>query len=244
MRAPPICAKIGCRCATLPGMSQHAVASFHRRQSEQSALFAVRASALVLAVCLAVHVLNGLVLERTFLHLDSYRDYADLEKLRDAFGSPLWVASGLAHLVTAAAIVWLGVSLARLLAAERPTVAQTLRVVSGVASAGFLLLAVTLLQAARSTAMLADENPEQADSFWAALSVVNVAADGLAVAAAGALVLVAARAFRRDWPRWFVRLSYVAAACGLLQAIVYAPLFLLAGLAWFVSLFMVLGRDA
>jgi hypothetical protein len=225
-------------------MTDLTVSSFRRRESAASAGTALRLAAAVIAVCLAVHALNGLVLERVFLDFESYDDYADLTKLRDAFGSPLWIASGVAHLITAAAVVWFGVSLARLAEAERPAFAQTVRVVCGVASAGFVLLAVTLLQGAGSTALFADENPDQADAFYAALSVVNVTADGLAIAALGVLVLLTARHGRGSWPRWFVRLGYLAALCGLVQAFVYAPLFLFAGLVWFVAFVVVLVRRA
>lgn len=215
-------------------MTDLTVTSFRRRETRDSAGSGLRTASAVIAVCFLVHALNGLLLERLFLDLDDYRDYADIAKLRDALDSPFWIASGACHLVTAAVVVWFGVSLARLAAEDRPTLAQAVRVVSGVASAGYLLLAVTLLQAARSTSLLAEENPEQADAVYGALSVLNVAADGVAVAALGSLVLLASLWGRGEgWPRWLVRFSWLTAALGVLQAIVYLPLFLLAGLVWF-----------
>lgn len=225
-------------------MSQYTETDFRRRQLSRSAGFAFRAATVVIAGCLAVHVLNGLVLERAFLDFSSYDDYADLAKVRDAFGSPLWVASGLAHLVTSAAVVWWALAFGRLAEEDRPGAAQAARVVSGVAAAGFLLLAVTLLQGAGSASLFAEESPGQADTVYAALAMINVTADGVAIAAAGVLVLLVSRSGRATWPRWFVRLGHLAFACGLLQAVVYAPLFLFVGLAWFVSLAVVLGRDA
>ena len=195
-------------------------------------------AALVMAVCFTVHAVNGLVVERFFLGFETYTDYADVDKLRDALGSPAWLTSGFAHLVTGVAVVVLGTNLARIVGGSSNgsrTIAEYLRYASLAAGVGFTLLGVADVQGSQTVKLLADQNPELDRTAFLVLSVIVPVVNGLAIVALGWVILLFARYARREGtgvPGWFVVLSYVAGASGLLIAIAYVPVYLFLFLAW------------
>lgn len=224
--------------ATVPAVPDVAVARRH-----------ACIAALVMAVCFTVHAVNGLIVERLFLGFETYTDYADVDKLRDALGSPPWIASGLAHVVTGVAVVVLGTNLARIVGGSpngSRTIAEYLRYASLAAGVGFTLLGVADVQGSQTVKLLADQNPELDRSAYLALSVVVPVVNGLAIVALGWVILLFSRYARREGtglPGWFVVLSYVAGASGLLLALVYVPVYLFLFLGWLWCLTLLLRRD-
>lgn len=199
-----------------------------------------RPAAAVIAVAFAIHTVNGTVIERTLLGFSDYRDYADAELLADALGSPPWIASGLGHLATAAAVVVLAVAIrARFVASAGPR-ADLAHGFALVAAAGFGLDGIGNLSAGQATRLLAEVNPESAAAATLALSVVVVAVNALAIASLGIVWWLLWAMVRAEGlaPRWPATLFAVAGTTGLVMAFVVLPAYLLfylvaaAALAW------------
>jgi len=192
-------------------------------------------AAVVITACFCVHATNGLIVERLFLGFHSYTDYADVDKLGRALGSAPWLASGVAHLVTGVAVVVLGVNLAQVIAPRRARLAEYLRYATGVAAVGFTMLGVADVQGSQTVKLLADQNPELRRTAYLALSIVVPVANGVAITAFGWMMLIVARYAQgglTGLPRWYMVLSYVAGASGLLLGLAYVPVYLLLFLAW------------
>jgi len=210
-----------------------------RRSSARTASIA----SAVIALCFCVHATNGLLVERLFLGFHTYDDYANVHKLRAALGSPPWLASGTAHLVTGVAVVVLGVNLSALMRPTRPRLAEYLRYATVVACVGFTTLGAADVQGSQTVALLAKQTPQLGDTAYMALSVIVPVANGLAISAFGWMMIITARYAQGaapGFPRWFVVLSYIAGASGLLLGFAYIPAYLLLFLAWAACLSVLL----
>jgi len=204
-------------------------------------------AATVISIAFSIHALNGFVIERLFLGFHSYTDYTDIHKLSDALGSPPWLASGFGHLVTGVAVVVLGVNLSRWMAPTRPRLAEYARYATAVAAVGFTMLGVADLQGSGTVHLLAHQNPELASTANMSLTVLVAVVNGVAISAYGWLMLLVARftqLARSGLPRWYVWLSYVAGACGLIVGFAYIPAYLVPFLAWSISTAVMLRRVA
>jgi hypothetical protein len=203
-----------------------------------------RPAAAVVAGAFAIHVLNGTVIERAVLGFTDYRDYADAGLLADALGSAPWVASGLGHLATAAAVVVLAVAIRARFADSAGARADLAHGFALVAAVGFGLDGIGNLSAAQAAALLAEVNPESAAAATIALSVVVVAVNALAIASLGVvwwLLWAMARAEGLT-PRWPATLFAVAGTTGLVMVFVVLPVYLLFYLVAAVALAWVAPR--
>jgi hypothetical protein len=206
----------------------------------------VRPAATVIAVAFTVHLVNGLLIEPTWLGFESYQDYADATLLADAVGSAAWIASGLGHLATAAAVVVLAVVLRDRFAGVDPTRASLLHGFALVAAAGFALDGIGNLSAGQATHLLAEANPASAEAAFVALSVLVVAVNALAIASLGVVwwLLWSLARSAAVAPRWPAVLAAVAGTAGLVMALVVLPVYLLLYWAAAVSLAWVAPRWA
>jgi len=200
-----------------------------------------------MAACFLVHAVNGTVVERVFLDFHTYTDYANVDKLGHALGSWPWLASGTAHLVTGVAVVVLGTNLARVVGPTSRTLAEYLRYATIVAAVGFTMLGVADVQGSETMHLIINENPDLRRESYLVLGLVVPVANGVAIMGLGWVMLLLARYARRvesGFPGWFVVLSYVAGASGLLVGFVYLPVYLFLFLAWLVAAAVLLRRPA
>lgn len=196
---------------------------------------AVRAAAGVTAAAFTIHMLNGLVVERAVLGLESYDDYAVVAKLQGAIGSWPWRASGLGHLLTAFAVLVLAVGLAE---RARRTGFAAHAVIGGlgvVAAVGYGLNGVAAGLGAQVMHLLQDSNPGvPPETAVVTMTLLVPVVNALAITMTGAMMLlVSVWAWSaRPFGRGLAVLGLVAGASGLVMAFVYVPAYLLLYLAW------------
>ncbi len=195
----------------------------------------LRVGAWVIAAAFAVHLVNGLLVERLVLGFASFADYADVDLLADAIGSLPWRASATAHLVSAFAVLALAVALAARVRAANHW-AWPLIVGTGIVSAtGFALNGIAGNLGAQVLDLLVSGNSSvNAADIVAGFSIVVPIFNAVAIVMFGALVALVSGWARAcsSLPRATVLLGWLTAASCLVMAFVYVPAYLLLVPAW------------
>ena len=195
-------------------------------------------AAFVVAGAFTIHVLNGLVIERTVLHLTSYDDYAKVDKIAEAVGSAPWRLSGLGHLCTGFAMVVLAVGIRQWMDDRGSRLGPLAHGAALVSSAGFVLNGLSNLLGAQAAHLVADQNPAVRDAVFAGFGVFVPIFNALGIVTLGWVCLLVGRFVWVEavLPRWFAVLSFVAGVAGVAFAFAYVPVYLLLDLGWALSL--------
>lgn len=192
-------------------------------------------AALVICTAFLVHNVNALYIEPNFLGFKDPRvDYADLAKLKNALGSLPWRLSGLGHLLSGFACVVLGLSARRWFSDSKLTAARLLPGAGFVAGVGFLLTAITDQAGSGAVKLLSAQNPELEDAAYLSLSIVRIIFNCLAQVGLGwfAWQLSFCGLRTKMLPKAFCYFGFLSGFTGLIMALSFVPVYLLAVLIW------------
>jgi len=197
----------------------------------------LRNAALVMALAFLVHVINGLLIERTLLGFTSFDDYSDVDKLQVAIGSVAWKASGVGHFVTAFVVLVLALGLAERARRTGYGAHALIAALGTVAAAGFGIIGAANGIGAQVMHLLQDHNPSVPPAgAVVALSLIGPIANALAITMFGGLLITVSVWGRRTGSlgRGLVVLGWIAGVSGLLMAFAYVPAYLFLYLVWLV----------
>jgi hypothetical protein len=214
---------------------------------------AARAAWLVFAA-FAMHALNALYLEPTYLGFrNPATDYAKIALLKGAIGSVPWTLSGLGHLVSGFALVYLARVAPRLFPAGAELPGQVAVGAGLLGAAGFLLTGISDLVGGGpfglpvgAVGLLAAQNPDLEGAIYVAQSLTRIAFNSLAQVGLGWYAVMVSWGGLRSGalPAWFGRFGYFSGLCGVLMGVLFAPLYLYTVLAWSLGFAVILGRRA
>ena len=210
----------------------------------QALIRSVRPAAIVVFLAFAMHNLNGAYIEPRHLGFGSYGDYASLDKLMNASRAVPWLLSGLGHVATGFAMVFLGLGVHARYRDLRPAAAQIALAAAGLAAVGFLLTGISHVIGRQTLFLLSDANPALQESAYMAATVVRIWVNGLAQIGLGWF------AVQLSWlglktgtlPRAFVLFGFLSGAAGLLMTVAYIPIYLFTVLVWALWLAVVWRR--
>ncbi len=192
-------------------------------------------AALVICAAFLIHNINALYIEPNFLGFKDPRvDYADLAKLKNALGSLPWRLSGFGHLLSGFACVVLGLSARQLFRDSKLAAARLLAGAGFVAGVGFLLTAITDQAGSGAVKLLAAQNPELEDAAYLSLSIVRIIFNCLAQVGLGWFAWQLSFCGLRTGmlPKAFCYFGFLSGFTGLIMALSFIPVYLLAVLIW------------
>jgi hypothetical protein len=191
-------------------------------------------AAFVIAAAFTMHSLNGLIIERTVLHLKTFNDYASVPLLKGAIGSWPWRLSGLGHLLSGFAMVVVALELRRWMDDRDWHQARAVQAFALLSATGFLLNGIASGLGAQVVHLLSTQNPADADSAIVTYSFVVPVVNGLAIVCLGVVVILIARfaAEQGIFGRGFVIYSWITGVAGLVMAFAYLPAYLFLDLIW------------
>jgi hypothetical protein len=199
-------------------------------------------AALVVFAAFAMHSLNALYIEPNYLGFrNPATDYADLEKLKNAIGSAPWTLSGIGHLLSGFALVYLALC-AREMFREHKLVAARVALVAGVISAvGFLLTGISDLVGGglfrspfAAVTLIGRQNPDIERAAYAAQALARISYNALAQVGLGwYAVLVSWCGLKTGLlGRWLCYFGYFSGFCGMIMGVMFVPLYLYTVLVW------------
>lgn len=199
-------------------------------------------AALVIFAAFAMHSLNALYIEPNYLGFRNPSvDYADLDKLKNAIGSVPWTLSGIGHLLSGFAMVYLALC-AREMFREAKLVPARVALVAGVISAiGFMLTGIADLVGGGpfgspfgAVALLAAQNPDVERAAYLAQALARISYNSLAQVGLGwYAVLVSWCGLKTGlFGRGLCYFGYVSGFCGLVMGVMFVPLYLYTVLVW------------
>jgi hypothetical protein len=200
----------------------------------QALVPAVRYAALVVFLAFAVHNVNGAFIEPRFLGFESYADYARADKLVNASRAVPWLLSGLGHVATGFALVFLALGTEARYRDRHPAAAALARAAAMLGATGFLLTGISHVIGRQTLFLLADANPDLAASAYMTATVVRIWVNALAQIGLGwfAVQLAWLGLKTATLPRPFVAFGFLSGAAGLLMAVAYVPVYLFTVLVW------------
>ncbi|MEO7386467.1 MAG: hypothetical protein ABIX37_06000 [Gammaproteobacteria bacterium] len=204
-----------------------------------------RYAAVVVFLAFAMHNLNGAFIEPRYLGFHAYGDYARADKLMNASRAVPWLLSGLGHVATGFAMVFLGLGVHARYRERHPAAAQIALAAAGLASVGFLLVGISHVIGRQTLFLLGDSNPELQASAYMTATVVRIWVNGLAQIGLGwfAVQLSWLGLKTGSLPRSFVVFGFLSGAAGLLMAVAYIPIYLFTVLVWALWLAIVWKGD-
>jgi hypothetical protein len=199
-------------------------------------------AALVVFAAFAMHSLNALYIEPNYLGFrNPATDYADIEKLKNAIGSTPWTLSGIGHLLSGFALVYLALC-AREMFREHKLIAARVALVAGVLSAvGFLLTGISDLVGGglfksrfAAVTLIAGQNPDIERAAYAAQALARISYNALAQVGLGwYAVLVSWCGMKTAMlGRRLCYFGYFSGFCGMVMGVMFVPLYLYTVLVW------------
>jgi len=199
-------------------------------------------AALIVFAAFAMHSVNALYIEPTYLGFeDPAKDYANLDKLKNAIGSVPWTLSGFGHLFCGFALVYLALA-AREMFREHKLVPARVALVAGIISAvGFLLTGISDLVGGGpfkspfgAVTLLAAQNPDVERAALVAQSLARISYNSLAQVGLGWYAILV------SWCGWKTGLlgrglcgfGYFSGFCGIIMGVTFIPLYLYTVLVW------------
>ena len=197
-------------------------------------------AALVIFAAFAMHTLNAVYIEPNYLGFrDPQVDYANIDKLKNAIGTIPWTLSGLGHLLSGFAMVYLAIGARELF---RDDASSRVALAAGIVSAvGFLLTGISDLVGGGpfkspfgAVTILSAQNPDIERAAYVAQSLARISYNSLAQVGLGWYAIVVSRCGIRSGRlgKGFCWFGYVSGACGLVMGIMFVPLYLYTVLVW------------
>lgn len=199
-------------------------------------------AALIIFAAFAMHSLNALYIEPNVLGFGNPQvDYANIDKLKNAIGSTPWTLSGLGHLLSGFAMVYLALC-AREMFREHKLVAARVALVAGViSSVGFLLTGISDLVGGGlfnspfgAVTLMATHNPDVERAAYVAQALARISYNSLAQVGLGWYAVLVSWCGRRTGllGRGLCGFGYFSGFCGMLMGLMFVPLYLYTVLVW------------
>ena len=199
-------------------------------------------AALIIFAAFAMHSLNALYIEPTYLGFRNPAvDYATVAKLKNAIGSVPWTLSGIGHLLSGFAMVYLALC-PRELFREHELLAARVALVAGVISAvGFLLTGISDLVGGGlfkspfgAVTLMAAQNPDIERAAYVSQALARISYNSLAQVGLGWYAMLVSWCGLKTGMlnRWFCYFGYVSGFCGLIMGLMFVPLYLYTVLIW------------
>lgn len=209
-------------------------------------------AALIIFGAFLIHNVNALYIEPNILGFKDPRvDYAKIELLKNAIGSVPWTLSGLGHLLSGFAMVYLALG-ARAIFRNYKLVSTRVAMLAAVIGAvGFMMTGISDLVGGGlfglptgAVRQLVAQNPDLERPAYLAMSLGRIVFNCLAQVGLGwYAVLVSGCGLRTGvLPRWFCYVGYVSGIMGLVQGVVFFPFYLQFVLIWSLLFAIVLFR--
>ena len=199
-------------------------------------------AALVIFAAFAMHNLNALYIEPTYLGFQNPRiDYANIDKLRNAIGSVPWTLSGIGHLLSGFAMVYLALC-PRELFREHKLLPARVALVAGVISAvGFLLTGISDLVGGGlfkspfgAVTIMAAQNPDIERAAYVSQALARISYNSLAQVGLGWYAILVSWCGLKTGllQRPLCYFGYLSGFCGVIMGLMFVPLYLYTVLIW------------
>ena len=204
-------------------------------------------AAAVIFLAFLVHNVNAWYIEPTYLGFTNPAvDYANLDKLKNAFGSVFWTLSGLGHFFSGFACVVLALTGRQLFLDSRPAAGRLLLGSGLVAAVGFFLTGIADVAGGGAVQLLSAQNPDVGRAAYLSASIGRIAYNCLAQVGLGWF------AWQLSWcglktgtlPKSFCWFGYLSGLSGLVMGITFFPVYLQFVLLWSGWLAVIMMRRA
>lgn len=199
-------------------------------------------AALLIFGAYLIHNVNALYIEPNILGFRDPRvDYAKIELLKNAVGSVPWTLSGLGHLLSGFAMVYLGLGARAIFRSYKLVPTRVAMLAAVIGAVGFMLTGISDLVGGGlfglgngALTQLVAQNPDLERPAYLALSLGRIVFNCLAQVGLGWYAVLVSWCGRRTGvlPRWFCYVGYVSGFMGLVQGIVFFPFYLQFVLIW------------
>lgn len=210
--------------------------------------------ALLIFLAFLTHTVNAVYVEPNILGFrDPATDYAKIALLKNALGSVYWTLSGIGHLVSGFALVYLARAATLLMGEAHAGPAQIAQAGGFIGAIGFLLTGISDLVGGGAfgspfgaVKLLSAQNPDLEGAAYMAQSLARISYNCLAQVGLGwyAVLLSWGSLRAGTLPRAFGYFGYLSGLCGMLTGVVFLPVYLYTVLVWSLWLAVLLLRPA
>lgn len=209
-------------------------------------------AALLIFLAFLTHAVNALYVEPNILGFrNPATDYAKIDLLKNALGSFYWTLSGIGHLVSGFAMVYLARAAGLLMGEQHGGSAEIARMGGLIGGIGFLLTGISDLVGGGlfgspfgAVKLLSAQNPDLEGAAYLSQSLARINYNSLAQVGLGwyAVLLSRGSLRSRTLPRAFGYFGYFSGVCGLVMGVMFVPLYLYTVLVWSLWLSVLLLR--
>jgi hypothetical protein len=209
-------------------------------------------ASLVIFGAFLIHNVNALYIEPNILGFRNPRvDYARIELLKNAVGSVPWTFSGLGHLVSGFAMVYLALGVRALYRNYKLVPARVAMLGALIGAVGFMLTGISDLIGGGlfglpngAVRLLAEQNPDLERAAYLSLSLGRIVFNCLAQVGLGWYAVLVSWCGRRTGllPAWFCYFGYLSGFMGVVQGVLFFPFYLQFVLVWSLLFAIVLFR--